>query len=444
MITASLFNTARFRYAAMLAAIFAVAAVVLSGFLYYGVRESMEQQLRDHVSSEATQLLGDYRDEGIDELIHDIGERMERGTRSRLYYTVENSEGIALFDRFAMPDSDGWSRLADPEGQNLILLTTSLENGYRFAVAADSWSINELAHAFRRIMLTGLIALMICSIVVGLIVSRRFLMRIERFRLIAEEVGAGALSTRMPAERLGEDFRPVALIINQMLDRIESLVNDIRYVSAGIAHDLRTPLGALRRRLESMDNLRSVEDLHASGRDAIKMLDNSLESFASLLKISELEAGHVNIEFQQVDVSEMLETLAETYKPVAEDNDQNIYAAVTDHAFVYADGQLLRQLFSNLIENALRHNNAGVDIFLRTEVEGDGVVAIVADNGTGIPEKRRTDALKPFYRLDESRRTPGSGLGLSLASAIASRHGAQLTLDDNNPGLCARVAFERR
>ena len=101
--TLSIFNTARFRYAAALALLFAVAALILSGLLYFGVRESMEQQLRDQVSAEARQLFGDYKDEGIDELIHDIGERLERSTRSRLYFSIENAEGVALFDRFGIP-----------------------------------------------------------------------------------------------------------------------------------------------------------------------------------------------------------------------------------------------------------------------------------------------------------------------------------------------------
>ena len=110
---------------------------------------------------------------------------------------------------------------------------------------------------------------------------------------------------------------------------------------------------------------------------------------------------------------------------------------------VDGDSQLLQQLFSNLIENAICHNGPGTVIRLSATTQGDAVIARVADNGTGIAEDKREEALKPFYRLDESRSTPGNGLGLALAAAIAKRHEAHLTLSDNNPGLRVQATFTR-
>ncbi len=436
-----LLRTARFRYTAISALIFAIGAVLVSALLYFGVRESLERQIRGQVDSEARQLMGDYRDEGINELIHDIRERLERASDSRMLYAVVNAEGEQVFDAIELTVADGWSVQKRAGAPNLIVLTTSLADGYRFAVASDMRSIEELAVAFRQTIAFAVFGIGAVSIAAGFFVSRRFLARIEGFRRSAESVGAGSLATRMPVEGADDDFDALAQIINRMLDHIEQLMNDVRYVSAGIAHDLRTPLGALKRRLEAMETMESADDMREAAREAAQMLEETLGTFSALLKISELDAGKTAIEQKPVDLGGLIHALAEAFAPVAEDRGQRLDVSIAEEAWVNGDRRLLSQLFSNLIENAIRHNGAGTEIRLSLESEGGDCTAIIADTGAGVAPELREDLLKPFVRLDESRMTPGSGLGLSLAASIARRHHAALILEDNEPGLRVRVHF---
>lgn len=397
--------------------------------------------MRAQIDHEARQLMGDYHDEGISELIHDIRERLERASDSRLLYTVINAEGEQVFDVFQLSTADGWSLRRRTDNTDLIVRTISLADGYRFGVASDTRSIKELAGAFRQTMAFAIVAILVVSIAAGIFVSQRFLARVEGFRRSAESVGAGSLTTRMPVDGVGDDFDALSQIINRMLDHIEQLMNDVRYVSAGIAHDLRTPLGVLQRRLEAMEAMDSAADMRDAAREAAQTLEETLDTFSALLKISELDAGKTAIEQKPVDLSGLIHSLADAFAPVAEDRGQRLDATIAEGAFIHGDRKLLSQLFSNLIENAIRHNGAGTEISLSLESGADQCIVAVADTGVGVAAGRRDDLLKPFVRLDESRMTPGSGLGLSLAASIARRHHAALILEDNEPGLRVRVQF---
>ena len=436
-----LLRSTGFRLTAMAAGLFAVCTLALCILIYLGLRDDMEDQLRDQIRNETRQLMGDYEDDGLEELRHDISERLERNPGNRLRYTLTSPLGVSIFDRMALPERGGWSRLQRQEASDLLVLTTPLEDGYRLGVGADTRIVSEAATALRHAMLVVLLPALLLSLIAGLLVSRRFLSRVERMKATAEGVGRQSLSARMPVSAAGDEFDSLAGTINRMLDRIEALVHDVRYASASVAHDLRTPLGHLRQRLEAMQGRETDAEQRLAIEEATELLDDVLATFTALLKIAELESGSAAVSTAPLDLSEIASTVATTFAPVAEAEGKSIALVAAPNVRTYGDRQLITQMLVNLVENALRHNRAPVAVEVRVGIVEGLPELSVRDDGVGIPAEKIEEAIKPFHRLDRSRTSPGSGLGLSLAASIARHHSAELTLLPQAPGLEVRVRF---
>ncbi|MBL0901182.1 MAG: hypothetical protein IBJ17_21125, partial [Reyranella sp.] len=221
-----------------------------------------------------------------------------------------------------------------------------------------------------------------------------------------------------------------------MLARIQQLMDGLRQVSSDIAHDLRTPLGRLRQQLEeARERATTTADYRVATEAAIEEADALLETFAALLRIAQVEAGAQRSAFAAFDLSGLVKSLGETYEPVAEDSGHRLDVAADDGISFTGDRQLVAQLLTNLLENALRHTPVGTKISLRLQKQDGGFRLAVADDGPGIPATEHDKVFDRFYRLDRSRSTAGSGLGLAMVRAIAGLHGLSIRLEDANPGL---------
>ncbi|WP_089172818.1 ATP-binding protein [Bosea sp. AS-1] len=219
-------------------------------------------------------------------------------------------------------------------------------------------------------------------------------------------------------------------------------MENVRQVSNDIAHDLRTPLARLRQGLEvARGRARTGAEYQAAVDRALDEADGLLQTFSALLRIAHIESGARRSAFRTVDLSEVMQTVAEAYGPAAEDGNRVIRAEIADTVRVHGDRELLTQLFSNLVENALQHTPQGALITMHLTRQFSEAVAEVADNGPGIPEQERSKAFRRFYRLERSRITPGNGLGLSMVAAIADVHHATVQVLDNAPGLRVAVRF---
>eukprot|EP01037_Dinobryon_pediforme_P022467 gene22467-23640_t len=239
----------------------------------------------------------------------------------------------------------------------------------------------------------------------------------------------------------GREFDLLSANLNRMLDRIEALLDGLRQVSTDIAHDLRTPLTRLRQQLEATREAGEAGVYEAGIDAAIAQTDEILAIFRALLRIGTLDGGDGRQHFTPVDLSEVLERVVVAHQPVAEDAGKTLSADIATGLCVAGDAELLAQLFTNLIDNAIRHTPPGSQIVGRlARVEAD-VVAEISDTGPGIPANERARVLTRFYRLDRSRNLPGAGLGMALVAAIASLHRAPLALLDNAPGLRVRLSF---
>jgi signal transduction histidine kinase len=323
------------------------------------------------------------------------------------------------------------------------LLVRQLDGGLRLGVGEDLEQVDEMEETFLGILASALGIVLVLGIGGGLLLSAGFLRRLDVITRTADAIIAGDLSRRI--ERTGSgDFDHLAATLNTMLDRSAGLMENLRQVSSDIAHDLRTPLARLRQDLEeAKDKHLTAADYRRVVERAVDDADVLLQIFSALLRIGEIEAGTRRSAFRPLDLSEVMHTVAEAYAPVVEESGRALRAEIAEGVKITGDRELLSQLFTNLVENALLHTPVGTTINLRLSREDQGALAEVADSGTGIPEEERTKVFRRFYRLERSRTTPGSGLGLSTVAAIADLHGTAVELTDNKPGLRIAIRFPR-
>ena len=281
------------------------------------------------------------------------------------------------------------------------------------------------------------------AIVGGLILSLGFLRQIEAIASAAEAIIGGDMRRRMPLRRGGDELDRLAATLNRMLDRINDLMESLRQVSNDIAHDLRTPLGRLRQGLEEIRRSpRTATEYEQTIDQAIKESDAILETFGALLRIAQIESGARMGGFGVVDLSNLVEYVYETYRPVADDAGMILSMHLQPGIRVEGDRELLAQFLVNLIENAIAHTGAGTEISLSLVRDGACARLRVSDNGPGVPPCELPNIYKRFYRIEGSRTTPGSGLGLSLVDAIANLHHFRLHTAVDGPGLSITAEFK--
>jgi signal transduction histidine kinase len=268
------------------------------------------------------------------------------------------------------------------------------------------------------------------------VLSATFLRRIDAVNRTSRAIVDGNLAARVPTRGTDDELDQLAINLNAMLDRIQTLMEGLRQVSNDIAHDLRTPLGRLRQRLEATRHgAKTVAEYEIATEAALKETDAILETFSALLRIAQIEAGTRRSAFANVDLSDLVRSVAETYAPVAEEMGDAIGTNVVDDVTVKGDRQLLVQMLANLVENAIRHTPRGTTIRITLTHGPNGIEVRIADDGPGIPETEREKVFRRFYRLEQSRTTPGGGLGLALVKAVADLHGISMRLENRRPGL---------
>jgi len=276
----------------------------------------------------------------------------------------------------------------------------------------------------------------------GALMSGGLLRRIEMISRAARDIMGGNFSRRIPVRGTGDELDHLVGSLNTMLERNEMAMESVRQVSNDIAHDLRTPLTRLRQRLElAQRRARSLEEWQRAADGCISDMDAILETFGALLRIAQIESGMPARRFAEVDLSELLRTVAEVYQPMAEEKNQRFTIDIAPGLTVRGDRELLSQMVANVIENGMKHSPAGTSIGLMTSQSPGTITATVMDSGPGIPVADRGRVFRRFYRLESSRSTPGSGLGLSLVEAIAALHGVNIELTDNGPGLRVTLRF---
>ncbi|MDB5456772.1 MAG: hypothetical protein JWP92_2357, partial [Caulobacter sp.] len=323
------------------------------------------------------------------------------------------------------------------------VLTQPLYDGSRLSVGQDlAIAAGQTTAVNRILLLCGVLGAVFC-LAVSFLFTRQAWRRIAVVSKSARLVSEGQLNLRVPLRigRAPDDIDDLGVAFNGMLDRISALIDQLRQVTTDIAHDLRTPLTRLRHKIERLQS--DARGQPALAR-AIGGLDDDvgeiLRTFDALLQLAEIETHNGAAAFGLVDLAEVALNVAEAFRPDIEASGRHLELS-GQPGLVAADGPLLAQVCANLLENALRHTPPGTRIQIRVEPLGQALRLTVADDGPGVRPEDRREAIKPFVRLERSRTTKGSGLGLSIVAAIAGRHGARLELEDARPGLRVALTF---
>lgn len=430
-------DSARFALTYLL--IFSVSVLSLGFITYRAVEQSLVAQLRDRISAESLQLIGDFEDDGVEELRHDIHERLEANPVIRLRYSVQGPGGRVIFDPLGDRDLEsGWHQFEAEDGRPVLARVDHLDGGYVLTVGADLEPLKNLRGATRRWVGAVLGLTIVLGIFGAWVLVRRFRRRLESFSETASRVGRGRLGERLHTPSGDSELDQLAATINDMLERIEMLVENATRVTSNIAHDLRTPLSRLRQMLERLSARGGATSPEID--QAIYQLDECLDTFSALLRIAEIESGARRRAFDAIDMGDMLERLVDVYTPAALDQGIELILRLETQQKLHGDERMLSQALANVIENAMVHANATC-ILIRFSKAENGVTLTVSDNGNGVPASERNRVFEPFYRLDRSRSSRGNGLGLSLLRAVAQLHDIALQLDDASPGLIVRMEF---
>jgi signal transduction histidine kinase len=442
-------RSAPFRIAAYYAALFALSVALLFGFVYWNSTVELTQELRAATADESQGLNAIYRERGWEALRTEVNERAQRGAVSGPFYALQNREGRRVAGNIGpLASFDGWkqirrqlSRNEDDDAALALLFATPLDEGL-LVVGRSLAPIDEL----QEVLLSGLgwtLGLtVVLALLGGIAMSRSALRRVETIVAASNDIMEGNLARRLPVSGARDEIDRLAETINRMLERMQALIEGLHQVSSDIAHDLRTPLGRLRQRLETARRVEPIAENHAATLDqAVAEVDAILETFGALLRIAQIASGARRARFAVFDLSALARDIVESFAPVAEGEGQCVTAHIAPDVRLRGDRELIAQALVNLIENAIRHSPTGIEIEVTAKATPDGPVVIVSDNGPGIPAAEHENVFRRFYRLEKSRTTPGSGLGLALVKAIADLHGARIELADNTPGLRVTLYF---
>ena len=460
-----LFRTTTFKLTLVYLTVFALFAAFLLGYFALNTRRLITEQITDTVNAEITGLSEQYRQGGIRRLVIVVDARARRPGSS--LYIVTNFAGEALAGNVTalapgILDNPGWTetvyrRLDEaempgrPEHEALVRVF-QLPGGFRLLVGRDLEERERLYHIVLAAGRWSVAIVIVLGLAGGLFVTRRVLRRVDAMTETTRTIMAGDLGERLPVAGTGDELDRLADNLNAMLERIEALMRGLKEVSDNIAHDLKTPLTRLRNRSEeALRTAKSEAEYRAALEATIEESEGLIRTFNALLMIARAESGQARDDMNEFDAAEIAHDIGELYEPLAEQKGIALKVEADTPAKVKGNRELVSQALANLVDNAIKYtalresavNGATPEIVVRAVNEGDRILLTVADSGPGIPEADRGRAVERFVRLEQSRSQPGSGLGLSLASAVARLHGGELTLADNDPGLKSIIALPR-
>jgi signal transduction histidine kinase len=469
-----LLRTTAFQLTLVYLLIFILFAASLLGYFALNTRRLITEQITTTVNTEISGLSEQYAQGGIRRLVIVVDLRSRRPGSSLYLVTTPTGEGLAGNVGSLEPgvlDHPGWletsyRRLDAPEGSDhrALVQVVQLAGGFHLLVGRD---LEERERLFGIIQSAGqwsIALVIVLGLIGGFFVSRRVLKRIDAMTGTAQTIMRGDLTGRLPIAGTGDELDRLAENVNAMLERIEALMRGLKEVSDNIAHDLKTPLTRLRNRCEeALRNPSGESGYRAALESTIAESDDLIRTFDALLMIARAESGQARDNMTEFDAAQIARDVGELYEPLAEEKGLQLKVEAPTAAPVRGNRELVSQALANLIDNAIKYaapngkadavangaanngsaNGAPAEIVVAAGNEGERIALSVADHGPGIPEADRGRVVERFVRLEQCRSAPGSGLGLSLASAVARLHGGELKLEDNRPGLRSIIALPR-
>jgi signal transduction histidine kinase len=448
-----LIKTASFRLAAVYAGVSLIAFLTLFATAYLITTRALDRQIRFGIEAEYASLLAESGTSS--EIMKQISERVRLPVGASFFYFLSDENGHKLAGNLNnIHRVAGWqvlqnlkatgetAELGNDDDHRLTAFGDYLPDKSFLLVGDDSYRMYDAQEAIIESFALASGLVLALAILPGLFMGQSFLGRIDSINRATDAIVKGQLKQRIPTMGRGDELDQLSQNLNRMLDSNQGLMESLRQVSISIAHDLRTPLSRLRQNLEDVRlSAGRREGIECAIEQAIVESDTLLSTFSALLRISQVESKSRRAGFQTVYLSGIFEKIAEAYGPVVEEKGKAFTSKIALGLRFVGDAELLTQMLANLVENAIKHTPADAAISISLQESDEGLVGIVADNGAGIPEAEHKRVFERFYRLDHSRTTPGSGLGLPLVAAVADLHGITVRLQDNCPGLRVRLNF---
>ena len=458
-----LFRTSAFRLALIYATLFSLLSSATLGFIYWSTRDQIESQVDARLRLETDYLINLYNTGALPELLEAIQRRNQIDTYGRFYYlatdeidneSTESEETLPI--RLKSVRSHTTTHLGDvadlppgsPRAFNPVRVAeTRLSNGLELTIGHEISDEEALLDHTFTLVAGATIMTLVVSLIGGLWIGTGMLRRIDSVSRTATEIMSGDLSQRLKVTSRDDEFDEIATKLNQMLNRIEDLMQSMQQVTNNVAHDLRSPLTRLRNRLEvTLLEERDAENYREVMDEAIGDADSLIHTFNAMLSIARLEAGIDSAQWKETRIGDLAGEVAELYEAVAEEEEDTLtfVSDIRSNPIFHCNSRLIGQAVTNLLDNAIKYSPQPAHVCLTVEGNSSEFTIAIQDNGPGIPVHERERVFERFVRLENERNSPGNGLGLSLVKAVLRLHNARLTLEDNNPGLKVTMHFERR
>lgn len=433
------------RQSLAMAALFALVSLVSLAATYWIVRDNTEKALRATLEQEMKGFLALPNAAAVLTFVRSQSETASPEDRI-LSYVLPG--GLHVGNAALVSKKNGYTALsldeeyADLSGSYFAL--SAPVHGGQMTIALSAEPLGDIREAFLSVFLFSLIPTTLLVIGGGVLLARRSVRRLNRIDTTLDRLTTGDYAARVaPMTGRADDLSQIGDRIDKMAAAQEQQISALKQVSADIAHDLKTPI---QRVSVLLNRLQDKANLDGDSADLVDRAnaetDGIVKTFQSLLQIAQIEGGSPRKRFEPVDVAALARTFCEVYEPAAEETGHALLCDVPDQPmYVVGDKTLLGQVFANLIENALRHTPDGANVSVGAVLDSGAVRLTVSDTGPGIPADERENVLRRLYRLERSRTTPGSGLGLSLVAAIVDMHEGEMRLKDNHPGLRVEITL---
>jgi signal transduction histidine kinase len=452
VLLAKTLTSSTFKLALIAIGTFGVIASAIFSYVYLSTSSYVRSRSDRAIMTEHSSLQAAYARSGRDGLVALIDQRIaDKSFADNVYMLVDPSSATLAGNLKIWPSTAtaprGWIefRAGEPNTTSRPLLRAMLETfpgGDRLVVGRDISELDSFTEQIKIAVISGVILMFVLAGVASILVTRRTVGRIEQINATSRAIMQSGLDKRIPLRGSNDEWDRVAENLNLMLDRIETLMGEVKQVSDNVAHDLRTPLTRMRGRLEkAYHGQRISEDDQALIGDTITDLDAVLRIFSSITRIAQIETEARKGAFRTVNLVEIANEVVELYDAAAEQDGTGLTVVGDREVLATGDRDLIFDAIANLVDNAIKHGRAGGQVVVASENIGGQPVVSIADDGPGIPANQYEHVFKRFYRLEHSRYTPGNGLGLSLVAAVARLHGARIEMLDNSPGLKLKLWF---
>jgi len=454
VLLAKTLQSSTFKLALIAIGVFGIIVCAIFSYVYLSTASYIRSRSDRAIIADYASLLEAYHRAGRDGVMVAIQQRVADKQFKDSVYLLADSSFAFLSGNFktwpsSVPGSNEWKEfraqewMSNTAGPTLLRARLeTLPNDDHLLVGRDITDLDDYTNRIKLALISSVVLILVLAIVASITVTRRTVGRIEAINATSQAIMQSGLDKRIPLRGTNDEWDRVAENLNLMLDRIETLMEEVKHVSDNVAHDLRTPLTRMRGRLEkAYHSPRDRKRDQSLIDETIADLDAVLRIFGSITRLAQIETKAQKAAFRPVNLATIASEVVELYDPAAEEKGTRLTIVGDPSSHVTGDRDLIFDAISNLVDNAIKHGRAAGHVTVENRnVNGEAVISI-SDDGPGIPLDEYENVFKRFYRLEKSRFTPGNGLGLSLVAAVVRLHGARIEMLDNKPGLKVRIWF---